>query len=57
MNKKNLFVLALLGVGVYFIFFHKKDLNQVEKVADTKAKKGGCGCGKNKQAPQVAPEL
>lgn len=60
MNSKNLFILALLGVGVYFIFFNKKNLNQVQNNADTnqqpKAKKGGCGCSKNK-TPEVAPEL
>ena len=55
-NYKNLFLIALLGVGVYLIFFRKKDLNQVEKVADTKPKKEGCGCNKSK-APVVAPEL
>jgi len=55
-NYKNLFLIALLGVGVYLIFFRKKDLNQVQKIADTKPKKEGCGCNKSK-APVVAPEL
>lgn len=57
---KNLIILALLGVGIYFIFFRNKDNNQVQKVADTIpdpiGKSGGCGCGK-KKAPQIAPEL
>lgn len=53
---KNLFLIALLGFGIYMIFFRKKDLNQVQKVADTKPEDEGCGCNKGK-APVVAPEL
>tara|TARA_Y100000114_G_scaffold21423_2_gene17223 strand:+ start:3965 stop:4141 length:177 start_codon:yes stop_codon:yes gene_type:complete len=58
MNTKNLFLAGVLIFGLYMIFFNKRSKPR-PKVADTNTeeKQGGCGCGKNKQPPQVAPEL
>jgi hypothetical protein len=54
-NYNNLILFAVLGIGIYFIFFQKNNLNKVEKNADTKPKKD-CGCNKSKE-PVIAPEL
>lgn len=59
MQTKNILILGAIGVAIYFIFFNKKELNEVVKVADTIPEpigKGGCGCNKNKN-PKVAPKL